>query len=371
MLQFFKKLYENVKNLFTPKMEAQSTEVDMEAAGTQIKYYLNDPSTPNLMGYANNPQTYKLQFAVKYFTGNGGPLDRPVGQAANVYAVLCHSINVLNRKADLSKWAVVNKLNVDPLAGVQANAFYDRQGLKFFYFTNKGQKVFTCLSADIITHELGHGLLDAMRPEFFNMAALELWAFHESFGDVSAILSSLAQPAVVKNMLETTGGDLRKPNIVEGLAEQFGSSLGLGGALRKGVNNFKYVSPSTLPQRAPNDQLAAESHSFSRVLTGAFYEIFVKAYEMFGKGVSGVDQARELLMETFINASKKAPSSSNFFQVFSKTWLDILKLKSPTIGEQMRLILVNRNLLGLPMSMQSSSFSQDKFDLVKQNLLES
>jgi hypothetical protein len=371
MINFFKNLFSKFKSNFTEGEELHAQE-QLDLNSVKIKYYLNDPTTPELMGLAINPATYKLNFNVKYYTGNGGPLDRSAGQAANTYAVLCHSINYLNRRAELNKWALVQMLNVDPLAGVQANAFYDRQNLKFFYFNNKqNQKIFTCLSADIVTHELGHALLDGMRPEFFNMASAEIWAFHESFGDIMAILSMLAQPLVVKDMLAKTGGDLRKPNIVEGLAEQFGIGLGLGGALRKGLNNFLYTDPKNLPKNAPNDQLASEPHSFSRVMTGAFYQCFVKAYEMFGKNEAAVNQARDLLAETFILACKKAPASANFMPVFCKTWVEVMKMKSPSIAEQMTNIFISRNLMSKMLGAQSALYYEKKFDVNKTLLNES
>jgi hypothetical protein len=45
------------------------------------------------------------------------------------------------------------------------------------------------------------------------------------------------------------------------------------GCVRNAWNSFKYVDPQTLPDNAPASALCAEVHSFSRVFTGAFYEI--------------------------------------------------------------------------------------------------
>jgi hypothetical protein len=43
--------------------------------------------------------------------------------------------------------------------------------------------------------------------------------------------------------------------------------------LRNAYNSFHYVDPQTLPDDAPASKLCAEVHSFSRVFTGAFYDI--------------------------------------------------------------------------------------------------
>src|SRR5262249_30524837 len=80
---------------------------------------------------------------------------------------------------------------VDLDFGVDLNAFYDREGLKFFHGSGAGRTVFSGESPDIVCHELGHALLDSFKPQLFDAASIEVAAFHESFGDMSAILSAL------------------------------------------------------------------------------------------------------------------------------------------------------------------------------------
>ena len=342
MSNIFSKAISYIKNFFGHK-ELSMQEFEA-TANVEIKYYLSDPSNPELIGTAINPQTYKLPFGVKYFNGKGAPFDCAAGQAANTYAVLCHGINTINKKAELSKWAVVSNLQVNPIAGIQANAYYDRQGLKFFYFQSGPNKVYTCLSADIVSHEMGHAFLDAMRPEFFSMANTEIWSFHESFGDCIAIFCSLAQPGLVDYVLVKTEGDLKKPNLIEGLAEQFGTSLNIGGALRKAFNSFVYVKPETLPKNAPNDQLANECHSFSRVMTGAFYDVLTATYDSYGRGKDAIAKTLELLLPTYIEANKKAPSSPTYYMSFSRKWMELVGLKNPGIATSMQQIFTARNI---------------------------
>src|SRR6516225_7885086 len=50
---------------------------------------------------------------------------------------------------------------VDLDFGVDLNAFYDRQGLKFFHGSAAGRTVFSGESPDVVCHELGHALLDS------------------------------------------------------------------------------------------------------------------------------------------------------------------------------------------------------------------
>jgi hypothetical protein len=98
-------------------------------------------------------------------------------------------------------WEVGSILPVDLDFGVDLNAFYDREGLKFFHGTGAGRTVFSGESPDVVCHELGHALLDSFKPQLFDAASIEVAAFHESFGDMSAILSALQLPSVREGVL--------------------------------------------------------------------------------------------------------------------------------------------------------------------------
>ena len=287
-----------------------------------MKYYINDPNYPQLVEEVNSPVANGLQINVINLEAGNFEFTSPQGLANNVYAILCFGINFFNTRFSLKKWAVTNVLNVNPMAGFDANAYYDREGLKFFYFTRNNQTVYTALSSDIVSHELGHALLDAIRPDLFSAASMEAWAFHESFGDIHAILCALHHPKVVDYAWEQTGGDLRKSNIVSRVAEQFGIALGKNLGLRDGANNYKYVNPASLPAK-PNspDALAREPHSFSQIMTGAFYEVFCSLVEKLGKTKASVSLAADYLKQTFYPACLAAPSTSNFFEAFCSAWI--------------------------------------------------
>jgi hypothetical protein len=100
-----------------------------------------------------------------------------------------------------TSWEVGAILPVDLDFGVDLNAFYDRQGLKFFHGSAAGRTVFSGESPDIVCHELGHALLDSFKPQLFDAASIEVAAFHESFGDMSAILSALQLSSVREGVL--------------------------------------------------------------------------------------------------------------------------------------------------------------------------
>ena len=178
-----------------------------------------------------------------------------------------------------TSWEVGSILPVDLDFGIDLNAFYDREGLKFFHGSAAGRTVFSGESPDVVCHELGHAILDSLKPQLFDAASIEVAAFHESFGDMSAILSALQLPSLREGVLAETGGVLRRASRLSRLAEQLGWAIRQSvpsavepDCLRNAVNTFFYRDPDTLPTTAPATSLSSEPHSFSRVFTGAFFE---------------------------------------------------------------------------------------------------
>src|SRR5437660_6184451 len=178
-----------------------------------------------------------------------------------------------------TSWEVGSILPVDLDFGIDLNAFYDREGLKFFHGSAAGRTVFSGESPNVVCHELGHAVLDSLKPQLFDAASIEVAAFHESFGDMSALLSALQLPSVREGVLAETGGVLGRASRISRLAEQLGWAIRQSvpsavepDCLRNAVNTFFYRDPDTLPTTAPATSLSSEPHSFSRVFTGSFFE---------------------------------------------------------------------------------------------------
>lgn len=315
--------------------------------GGKMRFYVNDPAYPALTESVADVKPDRLKISVMYLNPNEMDFNTNGGKAANAYGVLANTINFLNPKLNITKWAMVDTLQVNPLAGQQANAYYDRSFLKFFYFTKGKETVYTCLSADIVSHELGHALLDAIRPEFFSMASMEIWAFHEAFGDITAILATLHYDIVLNYLMERTNGNLRQNNIISEVAEQFGAELGFSHGLRNAFNTFNYIKPETLPHNAPNDQLSSEPHSFSRVMTGIFYDVLCGLVDKFGNNKLAIVKAREYLKDTFLEACKIAPAASNFFETFCKTWQQVDAARPESHADVLTKVFNNRNVFAV------------------------
>lgn len=169
-----------------------------------------------------------------------------------------------------------DKLVVSPETGEMPNAFYARE-LGGVHFFNVDENISTGDSGEVVSHETGHAILDAIRPSYFSdMGGPEAGAFHEAFGDVLAFLMTLTDKEAVSKLVETTGGgDLSAGrNLLSDMSEEFGAALGMGnGGIRNSFNQFTYQDPATLPEIGSETQLGHEVHDFSRLWSGAFYDV--------------------------------------------------------------------------------------------------
>src|SRR3954470_10313619 len=211
-----------------------------------------------------------------YADFNGDPLQRPLLENAqfhqvNVFAVAGHTLRsfeeALGREVT---WRNGGPLVIRPHAFEDANAYYDgaAPSLNFGYFRSpiRSGTVWTCLSHDIVSHELGHAVLDSFRPLFLYSQELDVPALHESYGDLLALFSALEHPPIVERIFQESGGDMRRPSIISSLAEQFGIGLRGSGAayLRSALEGGSY-------EDAPK-----EAHARSTVWTAATYAILVE-----------------------------------------------------------------------------------------------
>ncbi len=199
--------------------------------------------------------------------------------SANAFAAAAATVDKYNEVyKDLTgksiEWAFESdKLKVSPETGKWPNAFYAREleGVHFFdvKHTSTGD------SGEVASHEVGHAVLDAIRPNYFEGTGAETGAFHEAFGDVLAMLMTLGSDTAVDAIVnQTEAGDLSsKKNILSEMGEGFGQALGLPGGIRSSFNQFTWQDPTTLPERGDDNNLGHEVHDFSRLWSGAFYDV--------------------------------------------------------------------------------------------------
>jgi hypothetical protein len=171
-------------------------------------------------------------------------------------------------------------LRIFPHAFEGRNAFFDPglNALLFGYFKADrdrpgphlpGQPVFSCLSHDIIAHEMTHALVHRLREYFFDPTNHDVGAFHEGFSDIVAIFQHFSFPEILRDRIQRTRGDLRQRDAFVELAVEFGYTTGKGGALRTAIQE-----PD--PRRY---QTVLEPHERGSILVAAVFDAFFTTYQ--------------------------------------------------------------------------------------------
>ena len=176
------------------------------------------------------------------------------------------------------------RLVLRPHHGQEQNAYYENGittgELRFGYFpasekpTNRtmpGGYVFTCLSHDIVVHEVTHALLDGLRAHFIVPTNTDVVAFHEAFADLVAIFQHFSYAEVVLAAIRRCKGSLQHAEILTELARQFGHTTGQNGPLRSAVEK-----DTGNPTRY---QPGLEAHQLGTVLVSAVFDAFVQVYQ--------------------------------------------------------------------------------------------
>jgi hypothetical protein len=183
-------------------------------------------------------------------------------------------------------------LRIRPHAFSEQNAFYDpRAGeLNFGFFdaeTAQGRnmphgRVFTCLSHDIVAHEMTHALLDGMRARFRLATNPDVLAFHEGFADFVAIFSHFSYRDVVRAAIERSGGIPVTDGLLLSVAQQFGQTMtrtNQSGPLRSAIDEvgFGSVNPGSKPK--PYAEAGQEPHALGSILVSAVFEAFAVVFQ--------------------------------------------------------------------------------------------
>lgn len=174
-----------------------------------------------------------------------------------------------------------DRLRLMPHAFQTRNAYFDEElnAVLFGYFTADdedpganlpGQFIFTCLSHDIVAHEVAHAALSRLQSHYNEPTSAQVPALHEAFADIVALFQRMTFPEVVAPALRETRGNVLDPkNRLLDIGAQFGSASGKGGPLRRIAGK-------------PNPELFAkttEAHDLGWILVSAVFEGFAATYE--------------------------------------------------------------------------------------------
>jgi hypothetical protein len=276
----------------------------------------------------------------------------------------------------------IRVLKLYPHAMQQANAYYspDAHGILFGFFTaNKshqgrnlpGQRVFTCLSQDIIAHEVTHAVIDGIRTYFTEPTNPDVLAFHEGFADLCALFAHFSHQEALVDAIRRTGGQLyrtylagdapepnngggqldsqdlgldrRQTNPLIQLAMQFGQARGAVSGLRAALD------------RKPNaddiNKNVDEPHFRGSILVAAVFDAFFTVYMRRGETLfriyraGGGAQTDDLPVPMAeLLASYASENATQFFRLCARA-LDYCPPVDVTFGDFLRaMITVSKDL---------------------------
>jgi hypothetical protein len=173
-------------------------------------------------------------------------------------------------------------LRLLPHAFYGANAYYSRalHAVLFGYFRadreNPGenlpdQNVYTCLSHDIIAHEVTHAVVHRLRRHFLLPTNSDVLAFHEGFSDIVALFQHFSYESILKEHIQVSRTDLRTRELLVSLAQQFGQARGMGRALRSALDDEK--------RRKTLRDGVIEPHERGSILVAAVFDAFFTVYQ--------------------------------------------------------------------------------------------
>ena len=173
------------------------------------------------------------------------------------------------------------RLVLVPHGGRARNAWYDRRTgtLRFGYYPAgpeavgrnvPGGMVFTCLSHDVVVHEVTHALLDGLRTHLGVATGPDVLGFHEGFADVVALLHRFSYREVVRAALGRVRGSLSHASLLVDLARQFGETTHGGRALRSALD---FGDGDEIRPRVYRED--AEAHEMGAVLVSAVFDAFL------------------------------------------------------------------------------------------------
>jgi hypothetical protein len=198
--------------------------------------------------------------------------------------------------------------------------------VEFYHKFRDGETAFSGASTDVVSHEVGHALLDAIRPDLWGSFQLEIGGFHEAFGDVVAIVTALADRKT-RDRLLSISPDLGAANFVEATAEDLSDTirrvLGRNHSAakpRRALNTFNWQLPETMPRNGGPDVMIAEVHSLARIITGCFYDLVRAIFAASGSPTQArLWSATRTAARLFYHAAQKAPAVPRFFQSIGRS----------------------------------------------------
>ncbi|GAA1470178.1 hypothetical protein [Microbacterium thalassium] len=266
-----------------------------------------------------------------------------------VYAVAMSVIERFERFGGRRfRWVGDERLKLVPHAFEGRNAYFDpsRNAVLFGYYRASasdpganlpGQLMFTCLSVDIIAHEVTHAIVNRQRPLYQYATNPDVYAWHEAFADLVALFHHFLFPEVVTDAIATSRAELSQADALLDLAKEFGESTGRGEALRNAIRGDR--TPDAFLQ-------ATEPHARGACFVAAVFDAYVDTYKeaiaglrRLATGGSGVLPPGALPPDLVDLASKQAVRLADRFLGMVVRAFEFLPVVDVTLGDVVKAIV--------------------------------
>jgi len=220
--------------------------------------------------------------------------------------------------------------------GAKLQAVYDRSRIVFYRFPLTSPETHVAASSDAVAHEVGHAILDALRPDLWESPLPEVAAFHEGFSDCIALLAALHDEHQLTGMFDN---EINPAAVLQGskapsaISESIAKAARIMNPLSNPVtwprqcrNKLKWDLPTSVMPTATRENLSSEPHSFGRIFAGCCFDLVSNVYTQAGMhDQQGLLQAAGLVGTLLGEAVKVAPKERRFFQAVARTMIHVDK----------------------------------------------
>ena len=246
------------------------------------------------------------------------------------------------------RWRADHALRLVPHAFLGRNAYFDpeRRAVLFGYYPADardpganlpGQLMFTCLSVDVVAHEVTHAIVDRVRKYFREPTNPDVYAWHEAFADLVALFHHFLFRDVVAEAVAGSRGDIGKGSAILDLAREFGVSTGRGAALRAAISSEP--TPAAF-------EAATEPHERGACFVAGVFDAFLEVHKSsiadlkrLSSGGTGILPAGDLHPDLVERVTDEAVTIADRFLGMVVRAFDYLPVVDPTFGDVLRAIV--------------------------------
>lgn len=279
-----------------------------------------------------------------------------------VYAVSASVLERVERHLGRRfRWRGQDRLRLVPHAFEGRNAYFDKdRGVLFGYYRADlddpganlpGQTIYTCLSNDIVAHELTHAIVHRLRRHYLEPTNRDVLALHEGVADLVALFHHFVDREVVRAAIAQSAGRIEQAAGLFDLALEFGHSTGRGRALRAVLEDA--AADSTDPLRAARDAREAagrlddaDPHVRGANFVMGVFDAFLASYRSaiadllrIATGGTGIPPPGHLHPDLVSRLTDEAVKSADRYLGMVLRAFDYLPVVDPTLGDLVRAIV--------------------------------